>query len=87
MNKIILDINTVCYRALIGSILKNILYELFKGRKSNIVYFYVFGGKTYILNNNKDNFAKFDVKSYEGIFLGYSTMLFFRKFVRKISEL
>ena len=35
-------------------------------------YFQVFGSKCYILND-RENFGKFDAKSDEGIFLGYST--------------
>ena len=35
-------------------------------------YFQVFGSKCYILNN-QENLGKFDAKSYESIFLGYST--------------
>ena len=35
-------------------------------------YFRVFGSKCYILND-RENFGKFDAKSDEGIFLGYST--------------
>ena len=46
-------------------------YELWKGRKQNIGYFKVFGCKYFILNT-KDNLGKFDAKSDEGIFLGYS---------------
>ena len=33
----------------------------------------MFGYRCFILNNDKDNFSKFDAKSDEGIFLGYST--------------
>nr|GEV18827.1 retrovirus-related Pol polyprotein from transposon TNT 1-94 [Tanacetum cinerariifolium] len=46
-------------------------YELLKGRKSNLNYFKVFGSKCFILNT-KDYLTKFDPKSYEGVFLGYS---------------
>nr|GEU49901.1 retrovirus-related Pol polyprotein from transposon TNT 1-94 [Tanacetum cinerariifolium] len=42
-------------------------YELFKGKK----YFKVFGSKCFILNT-KDYLTKFNPKSTEGIFLGYS---------------
>ena len=35
-------------------------------------YFHVFGSKCYILND-RENLGKFDAKSDEGIFLGYST--------------
>lgn len=45
-------------------------YELWKGRRPNVSYFWTFNCKYYILNI-KDNIGKFDVKSYEGIFIGY----------------
>ena len=35
-------------------------------------YFRVFGSKCYILND-RENLGKFDARSDEGIFLGYST--------------
>ena len=35
-------------------------------------YFHVFGSKCYILND-RENLGKFNAKSDEGIFLGYST--------------
>nr|GEX62797.1 retrovirus-related Pol polyprotein from transposon TNT 1-94 [Tanacetum cinerariifolium] len=47
------------------------LYELLRGRKPNLNYFRVFGCKCFILNT-KDYLTKFDPKSYEGVFLGYS---------------
>ena len=43
-----------------------------KGRKPNISFFHIFGCKCFVLNNDKDNLGKFDEKSDEGIFLGYS---------------
>ena len=58
---------------MIRSILKKTPYELWKGRKSNIGFFHNFGCKCYVLNNGKDNLKKFDSKSDEAIFLGYST--------------
>ena len=69
-------INTSCYilnRVLIRPILKKTPYELWKNRKPNLKYFRVFGCRCFILNNGKDNISKFDAKSDEGIFLGYST--------------
>jgi len=48
------------------------LYELWKGRKPTVKYFYVFGSKCYILSN-RDYRRKMDPKNDEGIFLGYST--------------
>nr|GEW01195.1 retrotransposon protein, putative, unclassified [Tanacetum cinerariifolium] len=46
-------------------------YELLRGRKPSLNYFKVFGSKCFILNT-KDYLTKFDPKSYEGVFLGYS---------------
>jgi len=57
---------------LIRPILKKTPYELFNGRKPNIGYLKVFGYKCYILNNGKENLGKFDEKTDNGIFLGYS---------------
>ena len=45
-------------------------YELWYGYKSNVYYFKLFGRKFYILIESRKE--KFDVKSGEGIFLGYS---------------
>ena len=58
-------------RILIRPFLGKTPYELFKGRKPNLEYFKVFGSKCFILNT-KDYLTKFDPKSTEGIFLGYS---------------
>ena len=69
-------INMACYilnRALIRPILIKILYELWKDRKPNLDYFHAFSCRCFIHNNGKDNLKKFDPKSDEGIFLGYST--------------
>ncbi|XP_042950195.1 uncharacterized protein LOC122282303 [Carya illinoinensis] len=46
-------------------------YELWKGKKPNVKYFIVFGSQCYILRD-RENLAKFDPKSDEGIFLGYA---------------
>ena len=65
---------TACYvlnRVSIRPLTKNTSYELFIGRKPNISYFRVFGSKCFILNT-KDQLGKFDPKSDEGIFIGYS---------------
>ncbi|CAN1825372.1 Retrovirus-related Pol polyprotein from transposon TNT 1-94 [Linum perenne] len=69
-------VNTACYitnRALVRSPLKKTPYEIWKGRKPNIGYFRPFGCKCFILNT-KDQLGKFDAKSDEGIFLGYSDL-------------
>ena len=44
-----------------------------KKKKLNINYFHIFDCKCFIHNHEKDNLAKFDAKSGEDIFLGYST--------------
>ncbi|KAK0581559.1 hypothetical protein LWI29_015137 [Acer saccharum] len=46
-------------------------YELWRGRKPNVSYFHTFGSKCYILND-RDQLGKFDTKSDEGIFIGYT---------------
>jgi hypothetical protein len=45
---------------------------LWNDRKPSVSYFKVFGSKCFVLNT-KDNLGKFDAKSDEAIFLGYST--------------
>ena len=65
-------INTTCYlQNIIRPILKKSYYELWKGQKPNISYFYPFRCKCFIFNT-KDNLKKFDSKSHNGTFLGYS---------------
>ena len=69
---------------MIMPILKKTLYELFRERKPNISYFHPFGCKCFVLNNGKNNLGKFDAKSDEGIFLGYSlTSKAFRVFNKR----
>ena len=46
-------------------------YELWKGRKPNVKYFKNIGSTCFILKDRK-NVGKFDSRSDEGIFLGYS---------------
>ena len=68
-------ISTAAYiinRCMIRPMLEKTPYELLKGRKPNISHFRTFGCKCFIHNNGKDNLGKFDAKSDEGIFLGYS---------------
>ncbi|GMI80361.1 hypothetical protein HRI_001705400 [Hibiscus trionum] len=67
--------NTACYiinRVMIKPILKKTPHEILKSKKPNISYFHHFGCKCFVLNNRKDNLGKFDAKSDEAIFLGYS---------------
>ncbi|GJY37925.1 retrovirus-related pol polyprotein from transposon TNT 1-94, partial [Tanacetum coccineum] len=76
-------------RILNRSILGKTSYELLRGRKPTFDYFRVFGSKCFILNT-KYYLTKFDPKSYEGVFLGYSqnskAYIIFNKHTRKIKE-
>ncbi|GJR90118.1 retrovirus-related pol polyprotein from transposon TNT 1-94 [Tanacetum coccineum] len=76
-------------RILIRSILEKTPYELLRGRKPTLDYFRVFGSKCFILNT-KDYLTKFDPKSYEGVFLGYSqnskAYIILNKHTRKVKE-
>ena len=47
-------------------------YELLKGKKPSVKYFRVFGSRCYVLKDH-ENIEKFESKSEEGIFLGYSS--------------
>ncbi|GJZ38561.1 retrovirus-related pol polyprotein from transposon TNT 1-94 [Tanacetum coccineum] len=76
-------------RILIRAILGKTPYELLRGRKPTLDYFRVFGSKCFILNT-KDYLTKFDPKSYEGVFLGYSqnskAYNILNKHIRKVKE-
>ncbi|GKA72721.1 retrovirus-related pol polyprotein from transposon TNT 1-94 [Tanacetum coccineum] len=76
-------------RILIRAILGKIPYELLRGRKPTLDYFRVFGSKCFILNT-KYYLTKFNPKSYEGVFLGYSKnckiYIILNKHTRKIEE-
>ncbi|GJZ16017.1 retrovirus-related pol polyprotein from transposon TNT 1-94 [Tanacetum coccineum] len=76
-------------RILIRAILGKTPYELLRGRKPTLYYFRVFGSKCFILNT-KDYLTKFDPKSYEGVFLGYSqnskAYIILNKHTRKVEE-
>ncbi|KAI4365292.1 hypothetical protein MLD38_021288 [Melastoma candidum] len=68
-------INTACYvsnRVHARKTLDKTHYELYKGKVPNISYFHLFGSPCYILRLPKDNVGKFDARSDEGVFLGYS---------------
>jgi len=58
---------------MIKPILNKTPYELLKGRKPNIRHLRVFGCKCYVHNNGKDALRKFNPRSDEAIFLGYSS--------------
>ncbi|GJR82997.1 retrovirus-related pol polyprotein from transposon TNT 1-94 [Tanacetum coccineum] len=76
-------------RILIRAILGKTPYELLRGRKPTLDYSRVFRSKCFILNT-KDYLTKFDPKSYEGVFLGYSqnskACIILNKHIRKIEE-
>jgi transposase InsO family protein len=68
-------INTVCLYSnhfYCHQFLEKTPYEILNGRKPNIVYFRVFGCKSYILKKGK-RLSKFEKKCDEGFLLGYST--------------
>ena len=68
-------VNTSCHignRIYFRAGTKETAYEIWNGKKPKVKYFRVFGSKCYILND-QENLGKFDAKSDEGIFLGYST--------------
>ncbi|KAK8942669.1 hypothetical protein KSP39_PZI009511 [Platanthera zijinensis] len=69
-------VNTACHvqnRALINKDHDKTPYELLKGRQPTISYFRIFGCKCFVLNNGKYHTTKFSEKSFEGIFVGYSS--------------
>ncbi|GJR14652.1 retrovirus-related pol polyprotein from transposon TNT 1-94 [Tanacetum coccineum] len=85
-------VDTLTYifnQILIRAILGKTPYEILRGRKPTLDYFRVFGSKCFILNT-KDYLTKFDPKSYEGVFLGYSqnskAYIILNKHTRKIEE-
>ncbi|CAN1279836.1 Retrovirus-related Pol polyprotein from transposon TNT 1-94 [Linum perenne] len=68
-------VSTACYvlnRTLIRKELDKTPYELLKNKTPSISYFHPFGCHCFILNT-KDHLGKFDAKSCEAIFLGYSS--------------
>ncbi|GJR67212.1 retrovirus-related pol polyprotein from transposon TNT 1-94 [Tanacetum coccineum] len=86
----VIDTSTyILNRILIRAILGKTPYEILRGRKPTLDYFRVFGSKCFILNT-KDYLTKFDPKSYEGVFLGYSqnskAYIILNKHTRKIEE-
>ena len=67
-------VNIACYianRVYLRVGTKQMPYELWKCKKPNVKYFWVFRSKGYILRD-KEQLGKFDTGSDEGIFLGYS---------------
>ncbi|XP_052621871.1 uncharacterized protein LOC128127439 [Lactuca sativa] len=67
-------IATTCYtqnRSLIHKHLHKTPYEVINNRKPNIKFFHIFGCRCFV-KNNKDHLSKFESRSDERIFLGYS---------------
>ncbi|GJZ93708.1 retrovirus-related pol polyprotein from transposon TNT 1-94 [Tanacetum coccineum] len=86
----VVDTSTyILTRILIRAILGKTPYELLRGRKPTLDYFIVFRSKCFILNT-KEYLTKFDPKSYEGVFLGYSqnskAYIILNKHTKKIQE-
>ncbi|MUG03595.1 hypothetical protein ECC01_21705, partial [Bacillus tequilensis] len=48
-------------------------YELLNNRKPMLNYLRAFGCRCFVLNNGKDDLGKFDPRSDEGVFVGYSS--------------
>ena len=68
-------VNTACHMVnMVYSRLgtKKTSYELWRGRKPNVKYFRIFESTCFILKD-RENVGKFDSRSDEGIFLGYSS--------------
>ncbi|KAJ9548566.1 hypothetical protein OSB04_021109 [Centaurea solstitialis] len=85
-------VSTACYtqnRTLIVKRTGKTAYEMVNRRKPNIRFFRVFGCVCYLLNN-RDDLGKFDAKSDESIFIGYShnstTYRVYNKRTRSIFE-
>ena len=71
-------VNIACYiinRAYVRFIVEKTSYKLWKNRKPNIFYSHAFGSKCFVHNNKKETLEKFDAKSDEGIFCGYSSLI------------
>ena len=67
-------VNTTChtvYRVYFRPGTKKTPYERWKGRKPSVKHFRIFGSTCFILKD-RENVGKFDSRSDEGIFLGYS---------------
>ena len=47
-------------------------FEIYHLRKPNVSYLKVFGCKCFVLNT-QDNLGKFDTKTFEAIYFGYSS--------------
>ena len=59
-------------RVMLRPILKKTPYELIRGRKPNIEHLRIFGCKCFVHNYGKISLDKFDPRSDEAVFIGYS---------------
>ncbi|XP_040361901.1 uncharacterized protein LOC121049269 [Rosa chinensis] len=67
-------VSIACYtmnRVLLRPGTEQTAYELWKGKKPNVGYFHIFGSPCYILRD-REHLGKFDARSDDGVFLGYS---------------
>ena len=85
-------VNTVCHTVNMVYFrpgIKKTPYELWKGRKPNVKYFRIFGSTCFILKD-RENVGKFNSRSNEGIFFGYSSTRkayrIYNKRTRKVME-
>ncbi|KAI0522554.1 hypothetical protein KFK09_004934 [Dendrobium nobile] len=70
-------VNTACYVLNMVNVrvkLDKTPYEILKYRTPNLSHLHVFGFKVFIHHNGKSHLGKFDPKSDEGVFLGYSSV-------------
>ncbi|GKC87675.1 retrovirus-related pol polyprotein from transposon TNT 1-94, partial [Tanacetum coccineum] len=69
-------VNTACYtqnRSIIVKSHGKIAYDVFRERSPDISYFHIFGCPVHI-HNHIDHLGKFDEKTDDGFFLGYSPL-------------
>ena len=59
---------------------------IIQSKKPNLSYFKTFGSKCFIYNNGKKNLSKFDSRSNEGIFVGYSSTSRAYRFYNKCTK-
>lgn len=70
-------VNITCYtqnRSIINKVHVITSYELWKGKKTVVSYFHIFGSKCFIQNNGKTYLKAFDERADEGLFMGYSAV-------------
>ena len=68
-------VNRTCYtqnRTLINKDLIKTHYEIKNDKKPKLKYFHVFGAKCFVLKDGDDRRGKFEAKSHEAVFVGYS---------------